>query len=84
MSELDILQKLVSTARREEIPEVDVTARVLATLSAPEDDVNRPLAWIAGLSFAGALPVTAMAFSALEALRDPLEEIFSTFGGLIL
>ena len=74
MSELDILQKLVSTARRVDVPDVDVTTKVLAALSVPEEDLNRPLAWIAGLSFAGALPVMVMTLSILEAIGDPLDK----------
>jgi len=84
MNELDILKKLASAARREEVPHVDVCQRVLAVISAPEDELNRCLAWIAGLSAAAAIPATILAFQTLEVMSDPLREFFSAFGGILL
>ena len=84
MNEITILEKLASAARGEEVPEVDVSRKVLAALSEPEEDLNRPLAWIAGLSFAAAVPAVLFAFFVLDVRTDPLEELLSTFGGMML
>ncbi len=84
MTELEILKKLASAARREDVPQVDVCQRVLASLGTPEDELNRCLAWIAGLSAAAAVPAAIVAFQALEVMSDPLRELFSAFGGIVL
>jgi hypothetical protein len=84
MTELEILRKLASAARREEVPHVDVCQRVLASISTPEDELNRCLAWIAGLSAAAAVPAAILAFQAVEIMSDPLREFFSAFGGILL
>ena len=52
MNELELLKKLGSAAQREEVPDVDVSHRVLSALAAAEDDLSPSLAWIAGVSFA--------------------------------
>lgn len=84
MNEIDILKRLASAARREEVPHVDVSQRVLASISAPEDEMNRCLAWIAAFSAAAAVPATVVAVQTLEVLSDPLREFFSAFGGILL
>ncbi len=84
MNELEILKKLSSASRREDVPRVDVCQRVLACIGTPEDEMNRYLAWIAGLSAAAAVPATILAVQALEIMSDPLREFFSPFGGILL
>lgn len=84
MTELEILKRLASAARREGVPHVDVSRSVLYSLDTAEDEFDRCLAWMAAVSVAAALPVTALAFRTLEALTDPLGDLFSAFGGMIL
>jgi hypothetical protein len=84
MNELELLKKLGSAAQREEVPEVDVSRRVLAALAAPEDDLSRSLAWIAGVSFAVSVIVAVIAFYDAASWMDPLRDIFFSFGDLTL
>ena len=84
MTELEILRKLASAARREKVPHVDVCQKVLASLNTSEDELNHCLAWIAGLSAAAAVPATILAFQTLEVMSDPLRELFTAYGGTLL
>ncbi|MDQ7784162.1 MAG: hypothetical protein RDU20_14855 [Desulfomonilaceae bacterium] len=84
MTEIEILKKLARAARREDVPHVDVSPRVLAGIGAPEDDLNRCLAWIAGLSAVAAVPATILALQTLEILSDPFREFFAAYGGILL
>lgn len=85
MNELEILKKLGSAAQREEVPEVDVSRRVLAAaLAAPEDDLSPSLAWVAGVSFAVSVIVAAIAFYDVAAWMDPLRAMFFSLGDLTL
>jgi len=84
MNELEILEKLSSAAEREEVPRVDVSRKVIISVNTREDDLDRPLAWIAGLSFAASLPAAVIAFNVLANWVDPLQDIFSTFRWVML
>jgi hypothetical protein len=84
MNELELLKKLGSAAQREDVPEVDVSRRVLSALTAPEDDLSPSLAWIAGVSFAVSVIVAAIAFYDVAVWMDPLRDMFFSFGDLTL
>jgi hypothetical protein len=79
MNELEILRKLSEAAKREKIPEVDVSKRVVAILGAREPGTDRSLAWIAGLTATAAVPIAFMAFQALDYLTDPLVQVLADF-----
>lgn len=79
MNELEILQRLSAAAKRETIPDLDVSNRVIAMLSAQEPETDRSWAWLAGLAAATALPVTFLAFQALDFLTDPLVQVLADF-----
>ena len=83
MNEIELLKKLGSAAQREDVPEVDVSRRVLSSLAAP-DDVSSPLMWIAGVSFAVSVVVAAIALYDAAAWMDPLRDLFFTFGDMML
>lgn len=76
MNELEFLKKLGIAAGREDGPQPDVSRRVLAVLKEREEDSFRPLAWVAALSSAVAIPLAIAAFYALETLTDPLLNVF--------
>jgi len=79
MNELEMLQRLAAAAKRQKIPELDVSRRVLAVLSSQEPETDRSWAWIAGLASAAALPVTFLAVHALDFLTDPLVQVLADF-----
>jgi hypothetical protein len=83
MNELELLKKLGSAAQREEVPEVDVSRRVLSSLAAP-DDLSSPLAWIAGVSFAVSVIVATIAFYDVAVWMDPLRDLFFSLGDMTL
>jgi hypothetical protein len=76
MNEVEILRKLAAAADKEKIPAVDVSRRVIAQLSAQEDDVSESWIWIAALSSAAALLVGVLAYQALDVWTDPLQAVF--------
>jgi len=76
MKELEFLKKLGTVAGREEVPQLDVSRRVLAALREREQDSFRPLAWVAAFSSAVAIPFAIAAFYALETLTHPLLNVF--------
>lgn len=84
MNETDFLRKLGCAAKRESVPHVDVSTRVIAEVMEKEDGPDRPFAWIAGLATAGAVPVVIVAVQVWRDWTDPLMLIFDTFGGLTL
>ncbi|MEJ2717525.1 MAG: hypothetical protein P8182_10355 [Deltaproteobacteria bacterium] len=84
MNELELLKKLGSAAQREDVPEVDVSRKVLSAVTAPQDDWSPSLAWIAGASFAAAVIVASIAFYDLAVWMDPLRDLFFSFGDLTL
>jgi hypothetical protein len=76
MNELDLLKKLSVAAEREDVPQPDVSRRVLAVLREKEEDSFKPLAWVAVLSSAAAIPLAIAALYALETITDPLLNVF--------
>ncbi len=84
MNEVEILRKLAAAAARERVPGVDVVGEVIRTIGVTGDDVYRPLAWVAGFSLAAALPMVVLAYNNLEALTDPLQEMFFAFAWMTL
>jgi len=79
MNDLEKLLWLASRARREPIPPVDVSARVLARLRAP---VERPASGLPLLAFSGLAAVAAsivlvIALESWSALSDPLAGLLS-------
>jgi|GEM_PF-3267958 len=76
MSELEVLKRLGMVAGREDVPRPDVSGRVLAVLREREEDPFKPLAWVAILSSAAAIPLAVAAFYALETLTDPVLNVF--------
>jgi hypothetical protein len=83
MKELDILRKLGAAAAREDVPRVSVRPHFVQVPPAAEDDFNRPLVWIAGLSSAMALPAIILALYALDTWTDPLIGILEDFSWMI-
>jgi hypothetical protein len=79
MNHVEIVRKLAAAAEKERIPEVDVSRSVLASLHTQEEDLARPLAWVAVLSVLAAPAAVFLAFEALEAWNDPLRILFSSF-----
>jgi hypothetical protein len=84
MNEVQILRKLASAARREPVPNVCVCNRVLNALDDSGDELDRYLAWIAGFSAAAAVPAGILAVYILEVVTDPVGQLFSVFGGMML
>ena len=76
MNELELLKKLATAAKREDVPLPDVSARVLATLKIQETPSLGPLAWVAGGAVVVAVPVVILAVLALETLNDPFLSFF--------
>ncbi len=79
MNELEILKKLSRAAKREKIPEVNVSKRVVAILSAQEPESDKSWAWIAGLTATAAVPVAFLALQAMDYLTDPLVQVLADF-----
>ena len=79
MNHVEIVRKLAAAAEKERIPEVDVSRSVLASLHTQEEDLARPLAWIAAVSVLAAPAAVFLAFEAVEAWNDPLRILFSSF-----
>ena len=73
---------LVARARSETPPRVDVTGRVIAILTAEQDQLDRiserPLMWLAVFSSAIAASVTVIAVVSYYLWTSPLVEIFET------
>jgi len=84
MNEIEYLEGLASAARREDVPQVDVSGRVTAMLRERVEDSVRPLAWVASLSFAAALPVAIVAYQILETSMDPLLVVFQMAPWVVL
>jgi len=76
MNELEFLKKLSVVAGKEDVPNPDVSRRVIAILRDREEDSVKPLAWMAALSSAAAIPLAIAAFYALETLTNPLLSVF--------
>jgi len=75
MNEEQRLRQLAAIARLESAPPVDVAASVMARLcrrAAEAVPSVRPLAWVAGLSAALAVPLTVAAMYVLQHWTDPL------------
>ena len=74
-----LFQALITRARREEPPSVDVAGRVIATLTAERDRLERisvrPLMWLAALSSAVAVPAVILAIVVYNTWTGPLFEI---------
>jgi hypothetical protein len=72
-------QSLVSRARNEAPPHVDVAGRVIAILSAgqvrPEPVSDRPLMWLAAISSAVAVPAAVLAIIVYNNSVGPLFEL---------
>ncbi len=84
MKETDLLKRLAATANKEPAPETDIVDRVLAALDRDDEDVIRPLAWVAGLSLAAAVPMVVMAVQAIDIFTDPLQGALSAVGWTLL
>jgi len=75
MNEIERIRKLAVRARMEKPPEVDVTDRVMMVLraeAASQAQTVRPLAWVAGVSFALAIPAALVGLWVWTTLTDPL------------
>jgi len=70
---------LAARARSETPPRVDVAGRVIAILTAEQNQLahisERPLMWLAVFSSAAAVPAVVLAIVAYYASLDPLFEI---------
>ncbi len=69
------IRRLAARARLETPPEVDVRDRVMAVLQAEatqQAPTVRPLAWVAGVSFALAIPAALLGIWVWNSLTDPL------------
>ena len=78
---------LVTRARSEVAPRVDVAGRVIATLTGEQDRLDRiterPLMWLAVFSSAAAVPAVVLAVIAYYASLDPLFEISEAISWVI-
>lgn len=83
MNEVQLLQKLATAARDEVVPRVDVSRCAYAPSPVSEDDVSRPLGWMAALSSAFAVPVLVLAAYWADRWLDPLVQILA-FSGTVL
>jgi len=75
MNEVEILRKLAASASKEPAPPVDVSRSVRAALGRPNDDMSRPLVWVAAVSGALAAPMAALALLTLDAWGSPMVEL---------
>jgi len=75
MNEVEILRKLAASASREAVPPVEVSSRVFADLVRPNEDMSRPLVWVAAVSGALAAPMAALALLTLDAWGNPMVEL---------
>lgn len=77
MNELDTFRRLAHTARKEAIPRIDVTARVLQTLHRREEPqgVNLALLVCSSLSVAAASILLVLAIDAWLPLADPVSDL---------
>jgi len=75
-------ESLITRARSEAAPSVDVADRVLAILAAKHDRLenisDRPLMWLAAFSSAVAVPAVIMAVVIYNSWVGPLFEISQT------
>lgn len=73
---------MVARARSETAPDVDVTGRVIAILTAEQDRLDRiterPLMWLAVFSSATAASVSVIAVVSYYLWTSPLVEIYET------
>lgn len=79
MNDEERIRKLAARARMETPPAVDVTNRVMAILheeAARQAPAFRPLAWVAGVSFALAIPAGLLGIWVWNSLTDPLVMAF--------
>ena len=75
MNAIERIRKLAARARMEGPPDVDVTDRVMMVLraeAASKAPTLRPLAWVAGVSFAVAIPAAVLGLWVWSTLTDPL------------
>jgi hypothetical protein len=79
MKDRSRFESLVSQARNEAPPQVDVAGRVIAILSAgpvrPESVSDRPLMWLAAISSAVAVPAAVLAIIVYNNAIGPLFEL---------
>lgn len=72
-------EALISRARSESPPAVDIAGRVIAILAAERERIDRaserPLMWLAAFSSAVAVPAVVAAIVVYNAWADPLLEI---------
>ena len=72
-------QALITRARSEAPPSVDVAGQVIAILAAEHDRIerasDRPLMWLAALSSAVAVPAAVLAIVVYNTWAGPLFEI---------
>ena len=70
-----LIEQLAARARMEQPPQVDVTDRVMAAVRRGAEVAEfptAPLAWVAGLGAAAALPIAIIAFGDWDVISDPL------------
>lgn len=75
MNAIERIRKLAARARMESPPQVDVTDRVMMVLRAEAAHTVptvRPLAWVAGVSLAAAIPAAVLGLWVWSTLTDPL------------
>ena len=71
------LERLAAKARQAPSPELDVSSHVIAALRRQEiPSVDRPLAWLAAFSGAGAVAAAVYIFSLVDAVTDPFAQWF--------
>lgn len=79
MKNNELFNTLVTRAAKEKPPHVNVTEKVIATLTAQDRRLeriwDRPLMWIAALSSAAAVPFAALAIFLHNIWTGPLYEI---------
>jgi hypothetical protein len=79
MKNIKLFNALVTSAAKEQPPQVNVTEKVIATLTARDKQLERiwerPLMWIAALSSAAAVPFAALAVFLHNIWTGPLYEI---------
>lgn len=88
MKELDRFAAMAAKARREPVPTVDVTARVLTQLHADQvyvqpQSVDSLATWTAVVSSVLALSILLIALPSWLQMLDPLSEMLEPFGSVL-
>ena len=77
----DVIERLAAVARRESPPAVEVAARVLTTIAAPQPRSDRVFVWMAAGSAATAFACALIALPAWLDWLDPVTQVMIALQG---